>query len=94
MHTHDAFAVHPKNAALMRELYHQIVLEVANTPIYEEILKANGLDANDMTVKYNITSQEGGTTEEVGMLEILQNIRNNKAATFGKNQSTNYYALS
>ena len=94
MHTHDAFAVHPKNAALMRELYHQIVLEVANTPIYEEILKANSLDANDMTVKYNITSQEGGTTEEVGMLEILQNIRNNKAATFGKSQSTNYYALS
>ncbi len=94
MHTHDAFAVHPKNAALMRELYHQIVLEVANTPIYEEILKANGLNANDMTVKYNITSQEGGSTEEVGMLEILQNIRNNKAATFGKNQSTNYYALS
>ena len=78
----------------MRELYHQIVLEVANTPIYEEILKANSLDANDMTVKYNITSQEGGTTEEVGMLEILQNIRNNKAATFGKSQSTNYYALS
>ena len=94
MHTHDAFAAHPKNAALMRELYHQIILEVANTPIYEEILKANSLDANDMTVKYNITSQEGGSTEEVGMLEILQNIRNNKTATFGKNQSTNYYALS
>ena len=58
---------------------------MANTPIYEEILKANSLDANDMTVKYNITSQEGGSTEEVGMLEILQNIRNNKTATFGKN---------
>ena len=94
MHTHDAFATHAANGEMMRELYWQIVREIAGQPIYQNILKANGLNGNDMTVKYNIMTPQGSQTIEVPMMDLLQKIEEQKAMTFGGEAQPNMYALS
>lgn len=94
MHTHDAFAVHAKNGEMMRELYWQIMREIAGRPIYQEILRANGLDPNNMTVKYNITTPDGSQSVERPLSEVLQQIEMQKDMTFGQEATPNFYALS
>ena len=94
MHTHDAFAVHAKNGELMRAAYFRILTDIAKTPVYSEILRANGLDPNSMIVKYNIMTPEGSQTVEMPMSQILNQIEMQKKATFGPNMPVNYYALS
>jgi len=94
MHTHDAFAVHAKNGELMRQLYWQILREIAAQPIYQKILEANGLDPNSMSVRYNITTPEGSQTAERPMADVLQQIEQQKSMTFGQEAEPNFYALS
>ena len=94
MHTHDAFAVHAKNGELMRQLYWQILREIAGQPIYQKILEANGLDPNSMSVRYNITTPEGSQTAERPMADVLQQIEQQKSMTFGQEAEPNFYALS
>jgi hypothetical protein len=94
MHTHDAFAVHAKNGELMRQLYWQILREIASQPIYQKILEANGLDPNSMSVRYNITTPEGSQTAERPMADVLQQIEQQKSMTFGQEAEPNFYALS
>ena len=94
MHTHDAFATHASNGETMRELYWQIMREIAGQPIYQNILKANGLNGNSMTVKYNIMTPQGSQTVEVPMMELLEKIEQQKAMTFGGEAAPNFYALS
>ena len=94
MHTHDAFATHPVHGQEMREIYHEILLEIASSPIYEEVVKANGIDPDSVTVKFNVQSEEGAIKQEATLTEILQRIRQMKEATFGTDTGVNYYALS
>jgi hypothetical protein len=94
MHTHDAFATHAKNGEMMRELYWQIMREIAGQPIYQQILQANGLDPNGMSVKYNITTDQGSQSMERPMTDVLQQIEQQKAMTFGGEATPNLYALS
>ena len=94
MHTHDAFATHAKNGEMMRELYWQIMREIAGQPIYQQILQANGLDPNGMSVKYNITTDQGSQSMERSMTDVLQQIEQQKAMTFGGEAAPNLYALS
>jgi len=94
MHTHDAFATHPVHGQEMREIYHEILLEIASSPIYEEVVKANGIDPDSVTVKYNVQSEEGSVKQEMSLSEILNLIRQMKDATFSNNSGINYYALS
>ena len=95
MHTHDAFATHAKNGMRMRELYYQIMREIASMPIYRDILQANGLDPASMDVKFNITDETGGKSISQPMLEVLDAIDEQKSDTFGRDEdAVNYYALS
>ncbi len=94
MHTHDAFATHPVHGQEMREIYHEILLEIASSPIYEEVVKANGIDPDSVIVKFNVQSEEGAIKQEATLTEILQRIRQMKEATFGTDTGVNYYALS
>ena len=94
MHTHDAFAVHPVHGQEMREIYHEILLEIANTSIYEEVVRANGIDPNTVIVKYNVQTEDGSVQQEMTLSQILNQIRQMKEATFSNNTGVNYYALS
>ena len=94
MHTHDAFAVPAANAEQMRAVYHEVLTGIANRDIYAEILAANGLDPNTMTVKWNITTPDGPQKVEVPMQEVLQMIQKQKQQTFGDGVPVNPYALS
>ena len=95
MHTHDAFATHAKNGMRMRELYYQIMREIASMPIYRDILQANGLDPETMQVKFNITNEQGGQSITQPMLEVLDAIDEQKTITFSRDEDTvNFYALS
>ena len=94
MHTHDAFAVHAKNGEMMRQLYWQILREIAAQPIYAKILEANGLNPAAMSVKYNVTTEEGSQSMERPMTEVLQQIEQQKSMTFGSEAEPNMYALS
>lgn len=95
MHTHDAFATHAKNGMRMRELYYQIMREIASMPIYRDILQANGLDPETMQVKFNITNEQGGQSITQPMLEVLDAIDEQKTETFSRDEDTvNFYALS
>jgi len=94
MHTHDAFAVHAKNGEMMRQLYWQILREIAAQPIYAKILEANGLNPAAMSVKYNVTTEEGSQSMERPMTEVLQQIEQQKSMTFGSEAEPNLYALS
>ena len=95
MHTHDAFATHAKNGMRMRELYYQIMREIASMPVYRDILQANGLDPANMNVKFNITDETGGKSISQPMLEVLDAIDEQKSDTFGRDEdAVNYYALS
>ena len=94
MHTHDAFAVHAQHGIMMREIYWQIMREIAANPIYRNVAQANGLDPNSITVKYNITTDQGGQTIQMPLSEMLDRIDQQKSETFGQEQTPNYYALS
>ena len=94
MHTHDAFAVHAKNGEMMRELYWQIMRDIANSDIYGDIARANGLDPQSINVKYSITTPEGPQTVEVPLSILLQQIQQQKLETFGAESAPNFYALS
>ena len=94
MHTHDAFAVHPQHGQMMRELYHQILLEVAKSPIYEEVLRANGLNPDNMSVRFNTQTPDGPVRQEQTMSDVLRQIREMKSVTFGSDTGPNFYALS
>ena len=94
MHTHDAFAVHAKNGEMMRELYWQIMRDIANSDIYGDIARANGLDPQSINVKYSITTPQGPQTVEVPLSILLQQIQQQKLETFSKDAAPNFYALS
>jgi hypothetical protein len=94
MHTHDAFATHAKHGETMRELYWSILRDIANSPIYQQIAEANGLNPASVTVKFNIMTPEGSQTIQAPMSEILQQIEQQKQQTFGTEQEPNMYALS
>lgn len=94
MHTHDAFAVHPQYGQRMREIYHQLLLEIAQSPIYEEVAKANGIDPNTVIVKFNTQSENGPVEQEMTLAEALRLIRQMKEVTFSNPQGVNLYALS
>tara|TARA_E500000178_G_scaffold287735_1_gene290077 strand:- start:9548 stop:15061 length:5514 start_codon:yes stop_codon:yes gene_type:complete len=94
MHTHDAFATHAKHGETMRELYWSILRDIANSPIYQQIAEANGLNPASVTVKFNIMTPEGSQTIQAPMSEVLQQIEQQKQQTFGTDQEPNMYALS
>ena len=68
--------------------------EIAANPIYRNVAQANGLDPNSITVKYNITTDQGGQTVQMPLSEMLDRIDQQKSETFGQEQTPNYYALS
>ena len=47
-----------------------------------------------MSVKYNVTTEEGSQSMERPMTEALQQIEQQKSMTFGSEAEPNFYALS
>jgi len=94
MHTHDAFAVPAANAEQMRQVYHEVLTEIAKQDIYAKILEANGLDPDSMVVKFNKTTEQGPVKIEIPMRQVLETIHKEKMKTFGDGVDVNFYALS
>ena len=94
MHTHDAFAVPAANAEQMRQVYHEVLTEIAKQDIYAKILEANGLDPDSIVVKFNKTTEDGPVKIEIPMRQVLETIHREKMKTFGDGVPVNFYALS